>query len=47
MRGQGLELENVIKRCGDFTPVGDVSLRIPRGSIHGKPTMQWIRRAAA
>jgi ABC-2 type transport system ATP-binding protein len=30
-----LELDNVTKRFGDFTAVHDVSLSIPRGSIHG------------
>jgi ABC-type uncharacterized transport system ATPase subunit len=35
MSGQVLELENVTKRCGDFTPVRDVSLTIPRRSLHG------------
>jgi ABC-2 type transport system ATP-binding protein len=35
MSDQGLELDDVTKRCGDFTPVREVSLTIPRGSLHG------------
>jgi ABC-2 type transport system ATP-binding protein len=35
MKEPVLELENVVKRFGDFTAVQGVSLSIPRGSIYG------------
>jgi ABC-2 type transport system ATP-binding protein len=34
-KGNALELQNVLKRYGDFTAVNDLSFTVPTGCIHG------------